>query len=184
VTNGVQAKPGLGNINPKLYELAQNTSGVFHDIVSGNTIIPCKVGTPDCTTGRYGFNAGPGYDLATGLGSLDVYKFITSWAGGGGSSTPGVVSTTASATATPATIAVNGSTVVKATVKATSGSASPTGPVYFSLGNTALGYADLSGSGGVATDGLTVSGANWQPEPIPSRRGTVARAIFCHPPEP
>ena len=77
VSNGVQSKPGLGNINARLYELAQTTPGVFHDVVSRDTIIPCSQGTPDCTTGQYSFQAGPGYDLATGLGSLDVYQFVT-----------------------------------------------------------------------------------------------------------
>jgi hypothetical protein len=162
VTNGVQARPGLGNINSKLYQLAQTTSGVFHDITSGNTIIPCKTGTPDCTTGWYGFSAGPGYDLATGLGSLDVYNFVTSWTGSS-SSTPGVESTTTSATAIPATITATSSTMVKATVKATSGSATPNGPVYFSVGQTALGNADLSGSGGTGIASLTVYGSQLAP---------------------
>src|SRR5262249_38270736 len=97
VNSGLQSRPGLGNINPKLYELAQSTPSAFHDIVNGNTIIPCKVGSPDCTTGSYGFSAGPGFDLTTGLGSLDVTKFIAAWTGGGGStggSTPGVANTT------------------------------------------------------------------------------------------
>jgi hypothetical protein len=157
VSNGVQSKPGLGNINARLYELAQ-TPGVFHDIVSGDTIIPCSPGTPDCTTGQYGFKAGPGYDLATGLGSLDVYQFVTNWPSSGLPSS-GVTATTTSATATPSTIAANGSTVVRATVKAASGSASPDGPVYFSVGQTSLGSADLSGSGASATASLTVRGS-------------------------
>jgi subtilase family serine protease len=55
VTTGAQARPGLGNVNPKLYQLAQTTKGVFHDITSGDNIIPCKPGTPDCTNGQYGY---------------------------------------------------------------------------------------------------------------------------------
>jgi hypothetical protein len=80
VSNGVQARPGLGNINPRLYQLAQTTRGVFHDVTAGNNIVPCKAGTPDCTTGSYGYTAGPGYDHVTGLGSVDVANLVENWA--------------------------------------------------------------------------------------------------------
>src|SRR5205807_1480390 len=33
-----QARPGLGNINPNLYSLAQNSTGIFHDITVGDNI--------------------------------------------------------------------------------------------------------------------------------------------------
>jgi hypothetical protein len=79
VKNGVQAHPGLGNVNPRLYQLAQNTPGIFHDVTAGNNIVPCKTGTPDCTTGQYGYKAGTGYDHVTGLGSLDVANFVQNW---------------------------------------------------------------------------------------------------------
>jgi len=78
VNNGVQARPGLGNINPRLYQLA-NTRGVFHDVVAGDNFVPCKVGTPDCTNGQIGYGAAPGYDNASGLGSIDAANFIENW---------------------------------------------------------------------------------------------------------
>src|SRR6266481_3166733 len=40
---------------------------------------PCKTVTPDCTTGRYGYSAGPGYDHVTGLGSIDVANLLENW---------------------------------------------------------------------------------------------------------
>lgn len=79
VDRGIQARPGLGNINPRLYQLAQTNRSVFHDVTTGNNIVPCKIGTPDCTTGQYGYNAGPGYDHVTGLGSIDVARLIENW---------------------------------------------------------------------------------------------------------
>jgi subtilase family serine protease len=79
VANGIQARPGLGNINPRLYQLAQSTRGVFHDITTGSNIVPCIVGTVDCTTGAYGYNAGPGYDPVTGLGSIDLASLFENW---------------------------------------------------------------------------------------------------------
>jgi len=80
VANGIQARSGLGNINPRLYQLAQTTSKVFHDVTTGDGIIPCKTGTPDCTTGQYGYRAGPGYDHVTGLGSVNIANLFDSWA--------------------------------------------------------------------------------------------------------
>src|SRR6202043_3129754 len=79
VSNGSLSKAGLGNINPTLYGLARNNSNVFHDITLGNNIVPCKVGTLNCTSGTMGYSAGPGYDLVTGLGSVDAYNLASSW---------------------------------------------------------------------------------------------------------
>jgi uncharacterized protein (TIGR03437 family) len=75
VANGAQGKPGLGNVNPLLYRLAQSNPSVFHDITSGNNIVPCAAGTYGCVNGTMGYTAGPGYDLCTGLGSIDLAQF-------------------------------------------------------------------------------------------------------------
>ncbi len=73
--NGSSATIGFGNFNPTLYTsvtLAGSTLGLtFHDITAGNNIVPCTAGTPDCASGSFGYSAGPGYDLVTGLGSID-----------------------------------------------------------------------------------------------------------------
>jgi pseudomonalisin len=67
-----------GNPNPILYTLAtQQASGgaaVFHDIVSGSNygITPQGVGD----------SAGPGYDLATGIGSVDALLLVNHWKDG------------------------------------------------------------------------------------------------------
>jgi hypothetical protein len=88
----------------------------------------------------------------TGLGSVDAYNLITTWAG-----IP-VSATTMTLTASPATILATGSTVLTATVKAASGTLSPTGPVSFNLGGTLVGAAALSGTGGTAAASITVLG--------------------------
>jgi uncharacterized protein (TIGR03437 family) len=77
VSNGIQSLPGLGNVNPALYRLAG--SGAFHDITVGSNIVPCVTGTLDCPNGSMGFSAGPGYDLASGLGSVDVAMLLNRW---------------------------------------------------------------------------------------------------------
>ena len=77
--NQYLASNGVGNINPTLYRLAQNSTGVFHDITSGNNTVPCAAGTPDCASGSLGLSAGPGYDEVTGLGSVDAYNLVHQW---------------------------------------------------------------------------------------------------------
>jgi subtilase family serine protease len=91
LNQATQSANGLGNINPTLYTLAVSTPTAFHDITTGNNIVPCTSGTP--TTGpvsakcpttapfQIGFSAGTGYDLVTGLGSLDANVLVTSWPG-------------------------------------------------------------------------------------------------------
>jgi Pro-kumamolisin, activation domain len=78
----VQALGPQGNINPNLYALAASSVDAFHDITSGNNIVACTIGTPNCTAGSMGFSAGIGYDQATGLGSVDVYHLISEWTSG------------------------------------------------------------------------------------------------------
>jgi uncharacterized protein (TIGR03437 family) len=79
VSTGAQAQPGLGNVNPTIYRLAQNTSGVFHDVNVGNNIVPCAGGTPDCKNGTVGNSTGAAYDSVTGWGSVDAYNLVHQW---------------------------------------------------------------------------------------------------------
>ncbi|HEX3820795.1 MAG TPA: protease pro-enzyme activation domain-containing protein, partial [Candidatus Sulfotelmatobacter sp.] len=74
---------GLGNINPSLYQLAATAPAAFHDVTSGDIKVYCEVNTPAgqlasllCpSTGVIGYSASAGFDLATGLGSMDVNNF-------------------------------------------------------------------------------------------------------------
>jgi hypothetical protein len=71
---------GQGNINPTLYSMAQTSPAAFHDITVGNNMVPCQAGTPDCPSGgTIGYSAGAGYDLASGLGSVDAYNLVMEW---------------------------------------------------------------------------------------------------------
>lgn len=76
---GVQQNPGLGNVNPIFYRLAANNAAAFHDITQGNNVVPCASGSTGCTNGSFGYNAGPGYDLVTGLGTPDLYNMAHAW---------------------------------------------------------------------------------------------------------
>lgn len=77
-----QAHAGLGNINPLLYFFGQNAPNIYHDITAGSNAVPCMPrSSRDCpASGVYGYSAGPGYDLATGWGSVDVTRLIVTWA--------------------------------------------------------------------------------------------------------
>jgi len=68
-----------GNVNPGLYVVASAAPGAFHDIVHGANWLPCQPGSPGCSHGVIGYTATRGYDLATGLGSIDVFKLLTAW---------------------------------------------------------------------------------------------------------
>ncbi len=135
---GFQTTPGLGNINPQLYRMAQSTPTAFHDVTSGNNVVPCALGSPDCLTGSFGYTAGPNYDMATGLGSMDVNLLVTNW----NAQTAGVTVTLAA----PSQASLNGTVTATATVSAAAGgsSATPTGTVAFSIEGLAVGSAPVS----------------------------------------
>jgi subtilase family serine protease len=67
---------GLAPINQTLYGIAASTPSAFHDVTSGNNIVPCTQGTTDCPTTslQFGFTAGTGYDQVTGLGSVNAFN--------------------------------------------------------------------------------------------------------------
>jgi uncharacterized protein (TIGR03437 family) len=148
--NQTQAQPGLGNINPALYRLAQSTTNVFHDIATGDNIVPCRLNSPNCQNGSMGYQAGPGYDLVTGLGSVDAYQLVTQWNNPAGST---ITTLTADSTSVTVTSAVK----LTATVTAAAGSDTPSGTVSFNSADSSLGSAPLTVSGGIATATLTLS---------------------------
>lgn len=79
--NGLEHTTGQGNINPILYNLASSPTSyaaAFHDIVSGTNA--CVPGAANCgVPGQSEYPATPGYDEATGLGSVDFDKLLTAW---------------------------------------------------------------------------------------------------------
>ena len=157
VANGAQSTPGLGNMNPRLYSLAQTNSSAFHDITVGNNIvtITCSARSRACVSGSYGYTAGIGYDQASGLGSVDAANLVNAWGGSSGAiskTTPALV-----LTSNNTSIQSTGNVILTATITG-SNSVTPLGSVTFLEGSTVLGTATLSGSSGVATATLTVAG--------------------------
>jgi uncharacterized protein (TIGR03437 family) len=141
VSKGFQTQPGLGNINPQLYRLAQSAPSAFHDITAGDNIVNCAQGSPDCLTGSFGYQAGPGYDMATGLGSVDANNLATLWNSKTNAVTIWLYVNTARAT-------LNDTIGMTATVAAATGSGTPTGTVDFSVNGIKLGSSSLRDIGG------------------------------------
>ena len=61
-------------------------SCAIRDVTRGNSNVPCAGGSPGCsesTPGVYGtlpgYNAAPGYDMVTGLGSVNVANLVNNW---------------------------------------------------------------------------------------------------------
>jgi uncharacterized protein (TIGR03437 family) len=158
VSSGIQSTAGVGNINPKLYSMAQNVSGVFHDVTTGDNIVTvsCPPQSRSCTPTPVGYRAGVGYDQVTGLGSVDAYAFINAVSG---KKIPAIRPITSmTLIATPTSVNLEAAVTLTATITTTSGN-TPTGTVFFARGSVSLGSAVLVGSGGTATATLVVPGA-------------------------
>jgi subtilase family serine protease len=131
----VEQKTGgrLGLAAQPLYNLFNSTraSAVFHDVATGNNSVVCTAGsTSDCqknTAGNYfltGYDTTAGYDLATGMGSVDATQLVNNWGSVTGSGT-------ATLTLTPSATAISSIQPLTVTVMvAGSGSfGTPTGTV-------------------------------------------------------
>ena len=76
----------LGWLNPALYQLAEHEhhSGIVDIEVGSNSYLFCSgaCGTPgQTTTAVSGFQATEGYDMASGLGTIDAARFVKAIAG-------------------------------------------------------------------------------------------------------
>ncbi len=141
-----------GNANVTLYSLAKSeafaacdsltgpaNTCVFNDITKGNIAVPCAGGAVGCssaTAGGFGvleasgnlaYSTALGYDLATGLGSVNVTNLIGKW------STPAITSTSVTLASSPSPITgtVGTAFTLSGTVSKSSGTATPTGDVIF-----------------------------------------------------
>jgi subtilase family serine protease len=158
-----------GLLNPNLYALAATpANGVFNDVtVATSGVTNCVVTTPsmcnNSTAGTTGLTGGlsgylvtPGFDEATGLGSINVANLITNW-----SLAVALTATTLSASP-PSPVNAGTSVTLSATVKPVSGTATPTGTVTFFNGSTALNSTPAPVTNGVATfTSSTLAGASY-----------------------
>jgi hypothetical protein len=131
-----------------LYPLASQFPAAFNDVKNGNNSVPCAYSatagsnSPDCisvtnpiiigsvTEGQLGigstpgYNATAGYDLATGLGTIDANQLVTNWG-----SVKFATSTVNLTSPTAGAAIAHGSSVTFTGTVAGSGSNTPTGEV-------------------------------------------------------
>jgi subtilase family serine protease len=152
----------IGLPNQVLYTLAarQATAGtscnstgttssacIFHDVTLGTNATPCVSGSPACVTTTPGDavgllsvpSASPGYDLASGLGSVDAANLVNAF------STVAFSPVTALLNVSPSQ-AVHGSAIL-ASVSVTSANGTPTGEVSLNAqaANGSVGGGPLVG---------------------------------------
>jgi hypothetical protein len=151
-----------GQADYTLYALARQVPSVFHDITLGTNDVTCisGIGPPDCDVpipnqpylDSFGiYAAGPGYDMASGLGSIDVNQLLTNW------SKVEYAASTTSLQISPASIVHGTAVTVSVAVKANAGSQTPTGNVVLESGpgTTIPENAPLSLANGAASTSLT-----------------------------
>jgi hypothetical protein len=160
VQQSVQPKTGctwvncsrLGQAAKELYALynGSHSDTIFHDVTVGNNSVPCTSGTPNCAVnalGNYyesGYNTKAGYDMATGLGSVDVNQLLTYW----GSASTGLAAATVKVSPGSASITANQSLNVTVTVASSpTGGITPTGTVTLTSGNYSSLPEPLNSSG-------------------------------------
>jgi hypothetical protein len=76
----------LGQADYALYDLAKtNYAGVFHDVTTGDNSVNCAQNTSGCAANSIGdffmtgYDASVGYDLASGLGSVNAIQLVSNW---------------------------------------------------------------------------------------------------------
>jgi pro-kumamolisin-like protein/Big-like domain-containing protein len=171
--------PRQGNANFVLYQLAkaQYAAGTicnsvasplpaatctFNDTTTGTIAMPCTKGSPDCTTNvatdtrgvLSGFSTNTGYDLATGLGSVNVTNLVNNWS-------TGLAALTASTTA----LALNNGNPVNIT----HGAKVPVQITVTGSGGTPTGHVSLVST---ATTGQGVDGFDLVSGSLPANTTT------------
>ncbi len=169
-----------GNANYVLYNLAAQSGAscdssngpasganacIFHDVTKGNNAVPCAMNSADCgqsVIGGFGVLVDPnnsnnpawtttaGYDLATGLGTIDAFNLVNAWG-----SVAMAQTTTTLTNISPVSLVHGQAASVSAAVAAKSGTGTPTGSVALmaapagqtlSIDNFALTNGVASGS--------------------------------------
>jgi subtilase family serine protease len=149
VDQKVGASQGL--INSILYPLAVNQAAVgaavFHDIQSGNNSVP----------GVTGFSATTGYDLASGLGSVDANLLVNHWTDKAGAAS---IALSASSATLTVPLGKTGQTTITSTASASLKSAVTLVTSGAPTGVTAVFASSTIASPGSGSDVLTVTASS------------------------
>jgi hypothetical protein len=139
-----------------LYPLATQFPNSFYDVTAGNNSVPCVTDSTNCipvsnpaiidkipldpsggtiTEGQIGagttasYNAGPGYDLATGLGTIDAANLVKNW--------NKIAFASTKTTLTPSQVTFTHGTTISFSGAVTVAGGLPTGDVALMTGSTA-----------------------------------------------
>ena len=178
-----------GNANYVFYKLAAkqtpsacNSTGgsgsacVFNDVTNGSIKMPCITGGQNCRTNTpgdfygilAGYNTSTGYDLATGLGTINAQNLVNQWS----SATSALAASVATLNnVTPSTFTHGQSANVTVTVTPKTGAGTPTGVVSLVVS---------SGNLGVDSHPLTSGTATWATTALPGGGASGTYALKAH----
>ena len=147
---------------------ASNSSCIFYDVVTGNNSVACAGGSPGCsstTSGGYGilevnpptgtspaWTTTPGYDLATGLGSVNAANLVNNW-----TSVSFAPTTTTLTSLSPTTISHGQPVNFTISVASGSGAGTPTGDVSL-IAQAGNSQSNSTGVGSFALSNGSFSG--------------------------
>jgi hypothetical protein len=172
-----------GQANFIYYPLATSHPSAFHDVTRGGNQVLCYPGTANCVAGasasnssgfyvENGYSAGAGYDLATGLGSVDVANLITYW------SSVTFSSTTTTLSVSPSSLVHGTTTTISGTVSRSSGSGTPSGSVSLTGNDGIPHYAAIDdialSAGGYYASVDNLPGGTYQLTAVYGGDGTYA----------
>ncbi len=202
-----QAHGRQGNANYVLYPMAAesgascnsntvsvtNSNCIFYDVTAGNNSVICAGGSPNCSnsnsaSGQYGilvsgdpsvpaFTTRTGYDLATGLGSVNVANLVNDWKS---NFTPSTITLALATNPATSPITLTHGQPIDFTIKVSSGSGTPSGDVSLiaQAGSgpnqtTAIGPFTLSG-GGATGSTIMLPGGSYDVTAHYAGNGTLA----------
>ena len=137
-----------------LYALAKSQPSIFHDVTKGTnnmrciaTTVDCKPDTADSYDSLQEYSATAGYDLASGLGSVDANLLVTNW------KQTSLKPSDTTFTISPTTMVSGTIPAVTAVVKPASGGGMPQGAITIETN-----AGDPLTAGGIATYTLNAKG--------------------------
>src|SRR5712664_810053 len=182
--------------NSSTQPLAPPATCVFYDVTKGNISVPCAGGSPNCsstTSGTNGvlvtangttqtpaFTTGTGYDLATGLGTVNVANLAAAWPTALGTFNGTTTTLLINNSATPAVIPHGTAVTAKVTVAVVApATGTPTGDVAVLGPSGSIGIngfcSQCTLSGGTTTiSGVILPGGTYNAKAHYAGDGTFA----------
>jgi hypothetical protein len=158
--------------NAAMASTANSSSCIFYDVVTGNNSVACVGGSPNCsntTSGGYGilevkppsnplpaWTTGAGYDLATGLGSVNAANLVNKWTSITFAPTTTALSLSTAPVTNPITLTHGQPVNFTVTVAPNSASGTPTGDVSL-IAQTGSSSSNVTGIGPFTLSSASVS---------------------------